>query len=35
MEKFALLKDFAIIVVVAGVITLLFRRLRQPPYLAI
>ncbi len=33
MEEVALLKDFAIIMVVAGVITLLFRRLRQPPIL--
>jgi CPA2 family monovalent cation:H+ antiporter-2 len=33
MEGFALLKDFAIIMVVAGVVTLLFRRLRQPPVL--
>jgi CPA2 family monovalent cation:H+ antiporter-2 len=33
MEGIALLKDFAIIMVVAGVVTLLFRRLRQPPIL--
>jgi CPA2 family monovalent cation:H+ antiporter-2 len=33
MEEVALLKDFAIIMVVAAVITLLFRRLRQPPIL--
>ena len=33
MEEFALLKDFAIIMVVAGVVTLLFRKLRQPPVL--
>jgi CPA2 family monovalent cation:H+ antiporter-2 len=33
MEELALLKDFAIIMVVAGAVTLLFRRLRQPPIL--
>ncbi|MFC1958070.1 cation:proton antiporter [Chloroflexota bacterium] len=33
MEEFAFIKDFAIIMVVAGVVTLLFRRLRQPPVL--
>jgi CPA2 family monovalent cation:H+ antiporter-2 len=33
MEEFALLKDFAIIMVVAGAVTLLFRGLRQPPIL--
>lgn len=33
MVELTLLKDFAIIMVVAGVITLLFRRLRQPPIL--
>ena len=33
MEEVTLLKDFAIIMVVAAVITLLFRRLRQPPIL--
>jgi CPA2 family monovalent cation:H+ antiporter-2 len=33
MEEVALLKDFAIIMIVAAVITLLFRRLRQPPIL--
>ncbi|MFH1383128.1 MAG: cation:proton antiporter [Chloroflexota bacterium] len=30
MEELTLLKDFAIIMVVAGAVTLLFRRLRQP-----
>lgn len=33
MEQFGLLKDFAIVMVVAAVVTLLFRRLRQPPIL--
>lgn len=33
MIELALIKDFAIVMVVAGVITLLFRRLRQPPIL--
>ena len=30
MEELSLLKDFAVIMVVAGAVTLLFRRLRQP-----
>ena len=30
MEELTLLRDFAVIMVVAGVVTLLFRRLRQP-----
>ena len=30
MEEITLLKDFAVIMVVAGAVTLLFRRLRQP-----
>ena len=33
MEEFTLVKDFAIIMAVAGGVTLLFRRLRQPPIL--
>lgn len=33
MEEITLVKDFAIIMVVAGATTLLFRRLRQPPIL--
>jgi len=33
MEEFALLRDFAIIMVVAGAVALLFRKLRQPPIL--
>ena len=33
MEEFTLVKDFATIMVVAGAITLLFRRLHQPPVL--
>ncbi|MFC2016545.1 cation:proton antiporter [Chloroflexota bacterium] len=33
VEEFSLVKDFAIIMVVAGAVTLLFRRLRQPPVL--
>lgn len=33
MEGFALLQDFAIVMVVAGVVMLLFRKLRQPPIL--
>ncbi|MFC2048514.1 cation:proton antiporter [Chloroflexota bacterium] len=33
VEEFALVKDFAIIMVVAGAVTLLFRRLGQPPVL--
>ena len=33
MEEITLIKDFAVIMVVAGAVTLLFRRLRQPPVL--
>ncbi|MDY6835368.1 MAG: cation:proton antiporter [Chloroflexota bacterium] len=33
MEDFTLLKDFAIIMAVAGAVTLLFRKLNQPPIL--
>ena len=33
MEEVALLKDFAVIMVVAGAVALLFRKLRQPPVL--
>ncbi len=33
MEEITLIKDFAIIMVVAGAVTLLFRKLRQPPIL--
>lgn len=33
MEEFGLLKDFAVIMAVAGVVTLLFRRLHQPTVL--
>jgi CPA2 family monovalent cation:H+ antiporter-2 len=33
MEEISLIRDFAIIMVVAGVVTLLFRILRQPPVL--
>jgi len=33
LEEFALVRDFAIIMVVAGAVTLLFRKLRQPPVL--
>lgn len=33
MEEITLLKDFAVIMIVAGVVTLLFRLLRQPPIL--
>ncbi len=33
MEEITLVKDFAIIMIVAGAMTLLFRRLRQPPIL--
>jgi len=33
MEEFALLRDIAIIMVVAGAVTLVFRKLRQPPVL--
>jgi len=33
LEQFVLVKDFAIIMAVAGAATLLFRRLRQPPIL--
>ena len=30
-EEFGLLKDFAMVMVAAGFVTLLFHRLRQPP----
>ena len=33
MEEFSLVKDFAVIMAVAGVVTLVFRRLHQPPVL--
>ena len=33
MEDYALVKDFAIIIAVAGGVTLLFRWLHQPPIL--
>lgn len=33
MEEITLVKDFAIIMIVAGVMTLMFRRLHQPPIL--
>jgi len=33
MEEITLLKDFAVIMIVAGAVTLLFRLLRQPPIL--
>jgi len=33
MDEITLVKDFAVIMVVAGAITLLFRKLRQPPIL--
>lgn len=33
MEEFALLRDMAIVMMVAGAVTLVFRRLRQPPVL--
>jgi monovalent cation:H+ antiporter-2, CPA2 family len=33
MEQFALLRDFALIMVVAGVVTLVLRKLHQPPIL--
>jgi CPA2 family monovalent cation:H+ antiporter-2 len=33
MEEITLIQDFAVIMVVAGMVTLLFRRLRQPPVL--
>ena len=33
LEEFSLVRDFALIMVVAGVVTLVLRRLRQPPVL--
>ena len=33
MEEISLIQDFAVIMVVAGAVTLLFRKLRQPPVL--
>lgn len=33
VEEFALVRDFAVIMTVAGVVTLLFRKLHQPPVL--
>jgi len=33
MEEISLVKDFAVIMVTAGVVTLLFRKLKQPPVL--
>jgi len=33
LEEFSLLRDFALIMVVAGIVTLILRKLRQPPVL--
>ena len=33
MDEISLVKDFAVIMVVAGIVTLIFRKLNQPPVL--